>query len=328
MALLDSLSGYATGRTAAAPARHATAPADIPVSVAPPSPVPAPGTMGASQPVLTSGFVTDLVEQWDKRPELSRDGGTDGYMHVSSLIGLDCARKPCLVRQHDVQTYNTVTGGHRLMWAQGRATENHIRDAIISSTDGRIMYGRWVCRCEHASHLGLRPDQDFKCERCGHSLDRYREPLLRDDEYLITGNPDLTFLIENHILVTEIKSMNEDQFEELDDSALADHANQALMYREMYRRKGFRVMDKVVVLYGRKRFKWGGKGRVYKEFHVDATTLQSRTMVDTCYDIASDIAANSRAQALPRRCRGCATPETKTAKGCPVAHLCFSMRSE
>ena len=285
MGLLKNLIRYNT-----TPPQGVTAPAQgvAPIVVQPvgysqsntptPETAPAPPPVRSSivnpsdaQPILSQTYLTDLVDAQDRRPERSRSGGTNGYMHVSSLISLDCERQSALISQYDADVKETVTGGHRIMWAQGRATETHIRDAIIDATGGTSVYGRWECRCGYANHLGTKPDQELVCHTCGHPLNIYKEPTQIDEDCKLTGSPDLSVWVSGFMVVTEIKSMTPDQFDALK-APLPDHVHQAVMYREMYQRAGFRVHDKVVILYGRKQFLWGGKNKVYKEFHVDATT--------------------------------------------------------
>lgn len=300
---------------------------DAPLAVIlPPEPPP---TIRAPGLTTADDYVLRLIDAHNRKLETSRDGGTNGFMHVSSLIGLACQRKSALMAQHHVVAHETVTGAHRIMWAQGRATEAHIREAVIGATGGAIVYGLWECRCGYAQHLGMRPAQDFKCRKCEHALTVYKEPVQFDTDAMLTGSPDMTLVPMTKKLVVEIKSMTPDDFDALE-APVPDHANQALMYREMYRRSGHDVMDEVVILYGRKQFRWGGAlGRnvVYKEFHVDATTRIAQDMVAMCYDIAYRLAAHYRAGTLPAR-TCCAGPEDKTATQCPVAHLCFNMRSD
>lgn len=302
-------------------------------AVAPPAPIStisAPTTirpMQTQHPLLRDGGIMDIVDKWDQRPERSREGGTNGYMHVSSLIGLICTRRATLISQSDYVATEAVTGGHRLMWAQGRATEAHIREAVIGSTDGSVVYGNWKCRCGKAAHRGFRPAFDNRCHTCGHALDQYGEIVLMDHEHRITGSCDLSLIPDNKVLVAEIKSMTPEQFDALT-APLPDHCNQALMYREMYRRSGYAVHDHVVILYGRKQFRWGGgnsRKPVYKEFRVRADTAQARNMVDTCYATALEIARHNAARSHPERTK-CQDATCKTAKSCPVAHLCFSIR--
>ena len=278
-------------------------------------------------PPLGDEFFLPYVGAWDNRTEISRVGGTAGYIHASSLISMECVRQNILAAQNSSVVYNRVSGGHRLMWAQGRATETHIREGIIEASDRQGVYGKWVCRCGDASSVGFIPDADILCDNCHKPLDIYREPVLKNDEYMVIGSPDITKMHRAHIVVGEIKSMTPDQFDSLEEP-LADHVTQAALYRELYKLAGFKVHDMVSIIYGRKQFRWGGTSgekRVYKEYVRDATALHVQSTIQFCLDTAKQIALHNRAKTLPER-TVCRSANDKKAKACPVSHLCFSMR--
>jgi len=279
-----------------------------------------------THPLLAPNGLMNALDQWDKRPQKSREGGTNGYMHVSSLINIACDRRATLISQSGSVVTETVTGGHRIMWAQGRATEAHIRDAIIGATGGECVYGVWECRCGHAKHRGFKPAHEYGCERCGHPLDVYGEVVLEDHEHRITGSVDLSLVLERRVRPVEIKSMTPDQFDGLK-APLPDHVTQLAMYGELYRRNGFDVHTHGTVVYGRKQFRWGGgkgDGAVYKQFDVDLHSRAARTMVETCFATALELARHNATRTHPPR-RKCDSIDSKLAKKCPVAHLCFSL---
>jgi hypothetical protein len=283
------------------------------------------------EPGLVENYVLGFLDRYDTRPERSRDAGTDGYMHVSSLINMSCQRRSVLMQIHGTEHWENVSGGHRIMWAQGRATEDHIRKGVIASREGKGIYGSWKCKCGHAEHLGDMPNKKHVCAKCEHPLTVYHEPVLFDDDYMLTGSPDLTLILpQDYLLVNEIKSMTPDMFDDLT-QPVPDHVAQVLMYREMLRRKGFKVHTHAVIIYGRKQFKWGGafnknkNNRVYKEYHVDATTPASQATVAACYATAETIKRHTAARAVPPRER-CISSDSTLAKKCPVAHICFNLR--
>jgi hypothetical protein len=232
------------------------------------------------------------------------------------------------MQMHDIEAYERVSGGHRIMWAQGRATEKHIREGVIATREGNAVWGVWKCKCEAAFHEGTQPPETARCNTCRQPLTTYHEPVLKDDDHMLTGSPDLTLVMpRNYLLVNEIKSMTPDMFDVLE-RPQPDHAHQGLMYRDMYRRQGFNVMDHVAIIYGRKQFKWGGVrgiNRVYKEYHVDANSRVALDMVAASYETADRIRRHTAGRVAPER-RECSAPDSTKAKKCPVAHLCFSMR--
>ncbi len=278
------------------------------------------------EPDIPTEFITPFISMYDEKPQRNREGGTNGYMHVSNLISLTCKRKSVLMQRHQVEHHERVSSGHHLMWAQGRATESHIREGVIAMREGNGVYGEWSCVCGHSKHRGSRPDQRLLCEKCGHPVNVYGEAVLYDTEYMITGSPDLALMLpRDYLYITEIKSMNPDQFDELE-RPLPDHINQGVAYRDIFHRQGFKVHSKVSVFYARKEFRWGygrGKNRVYKEFQVDATSEQSRVMLGQLYETAADVLRFKQQGGTPERTQ-CTSPESTKAKQCPVAHMCFS----
>jgi hypothetical protein len=143
---------------------------------------------------------------------------------------------------------------------------------------------------------------------------------------MITGSPDLTLLPRGNKLVVEIKSIAPDAFDALT-SAMPDHMHQAGSYRRMYQDQGHSVTDEVVVIYGRKQFRWGGTrgaSAVYKEFHIDATGDNMSEAVDMIMATGLSIHQHTETCTLPDR-TVCVSSADKKAQKCPVSHLCFGM---
>lgn len=348
--LLRNLMGAARGERPVTPAPATPDPTPVQPAatvdlealfLARPDPVPDPVSLSVPEPSrstiqvsssLPENYVIGFVDRFDQAPQKSRDGGTDGYMHASSLIGLDCERRSVLMQMFKIEHWERVSGGHRIMWAQGRATEKHIRDAVIAMREGQGVLGRWTCRCGESEFLGERPALTQTCPRCRHPMDRYNEALLKNEAIKITGSPDLILMVGGKLLVVEIKSMTPEQFDALA-GAMPDHANQALIYRQMLKDLGWPVHDFVAVVYGRKQFAWGGafkrrdgKGKlVYREFHVEAGSNLSRTMVSETFATAERIARHVATRTPPARTE-CDNPETTKAKGCCACVNCFSLR--
>jgi hypothetical protein len=279
-----------------------------------------------STSVLEPTVVLNFVIAGENIQETSRVGGTNGYQHVSSLVSLNCARKACIVHQHAVLVSNPATAAHRVMWAQGRASENHVRDSIIKATGGSVVFGVWTCACGEAQHVGLKPASDFVCARCARPVDRYRELTVFDHHRKITANPDIMLMLNGKVLVVEIKSVASDAFKELT-GPLGDHQLQALLYHRVLSENGYALHDRVAIIYVRKGFLWTGSnpvGKIYHEFHVDVNSTTSLNMVEDRVSLAETIARANAAGVLPSR-TVCSSPDSPSAKTCPVSHLCFNL---
>lgn len=266
--------------------------------------------------------VKDLLDAQDRLPERNRVGGNaEGYMHMSSLIAT-CARKEILAAQHaGMEVFNNVTGGHRLVWAYGRAAEKHVRGQFIAATGGNL-YGRWKCVCGHTEALGWGTDiHHLTCNRCTGPVEHYHEEPIYDHERKIVGNSDMPFTVGNDWLVIgECKSMNKVDWDKLT-APLNDHVLQAATYRRLYQNAGWKVHDKVVVLYAVKEFKFGSP---YKEFHVDVSSGMMETQVDDILAMAEEIAAARATRSIPPRTI-CGSSQNPIAKQCPMASLCFNL---
>lgn len=272
-----------------------------------------------SQPVLQPGHVTKLVAQADAIPQKTRSGGNlDGYLHLSSLIGI-CEREQTISQQHAVPSFNSVAGPMKIIWAIGRAVEKHIRNSVILARDRKNIYGKWACRCGGSTHLGEFPE-GRTCVRCGGAIKHYREPLLVSHEHRVVGSPDITLIELGWYLAVEIKSMNKEQFDKLE-RPLADHIQQALGYRRLYKLMGFPVLDVVSVVYARKDFKFGGSRAVYKEWHVNA--LEYEGQIDAMFAAAKRVAQATAEGYLPART--CTTNTCARARECQRMSICFSL---
>lgn len=282
---------------------------------------PAPGAIQRragqpEMPPLTGDTFKDILDQEDNRPQRSRIGG-NGYVHASSLIGL-CARQYALATRYEVEITEDVHGGHRVVWAMGRAAERHVRDQFIKARQRQGIYGKWECRCGQTEHIGTVPN--FKCGTCDKPLHTYKEAPIFDHDRRIVGNCDLPFFLDRHMVITEIKSMNKKDFEALE-RPKPDHVHQAKLYHYLYSHNGFRMHEKALVHYVCKDFKWGSP---YKTYAIDMHQQGPETMLADALAIAEQL-RDARNGRLPER-TVCSTPESRAAKKCPVAHLCFNVR--
>lgn len=324
----DALSSLFGGRTPAAPS---PAPAAAPARPTPIIQRRASTTPHGSIAGGASNYVTGLVALADEAPEVQRIGGA-GHLHASSLIGI-CERLHVIAAEMPEAIIKPVTGSDRLVWAIGRAVEKHIRTQFIKARNFEGIYGRWTCdnaTCAERNAPGFTGVHGLrKACACGRPYDTYNEPSLWDDDNGFVGNPDLTFLLDGLFVVTEIKSMEKEAFQDLE-SPLADHVHQAILYRDLYRRLGYPVADFVIIVYVSKGYSFRrkdkqGRSTIYKEFRVDATQPHFVRLVSDSIASArlvKDARENGR---LPPRCPACTSIDTSTAKNCPLVGRCFNM---
>lgn len=282
-------------------------------------------------------YVTDLVEQADSAPERMRLGG-EGHLHASSLINI-CERQHVLAAMTDTEMMRGVTGSDRLVWAIGRAVERHVRTQFIKARQFGGIYGRWTCdnpksaadpTCRATGFIGKVGIHDAAARcTCGGRLDTYNEPSLWDDDNGFVGNPDLTFALDGLFVVTEIKSMEKERFQDLA-APLADHVHQAILYRDLYRRLGFPVADFVIILYVSKGYSFKRKDRqgrstIYREFRVDATQPHLQRLVETSLASARLVKDAKAGGPLPPRHPQCHSVDCARAKECPLVTRCLNM---
>lgn len=275
----------------------------------------APGQMAA----IPAGYLSTIVENQDRRPERSRiNPRDDGYLHVSSFINA-CARREVIAYLYAPEHFNRVTAAHRLVWDIGRSVEKHIRTQFIKGTEARGVYGRWECRCGYSFHVGMKP-QATGCSICSFPRDRFVEEPIRNDKYMLTGSADLPVMFGDYLLVTEIKSMNKDDFEKLD-GPKGDHVTQVGSYRRLYKEAGWKVHDKALVIYANKAFRMGSP---YREFQVDCTDAHVERQVNIVFRAAAAVKRHREARSLPAR-TVCSGLGSKMAKECPLVGLCFNL---
>jgi hypothetical protein len=266
-----------------------------------------------------------MVMAADMTPEKLRLGDSQ-HLHVSSLIGI-CERLHVLSRRGAGELLRPVTGSDRLVWRLGRAVEAHVRTQFIQARQFAAIYGRWKCdnaACGSQGYVGTH-DRTNVCI-CGRPRNVYHEPTLWDDENGIVGNPDLTFLHAGQFVVTEIKSMEKERFNELSEP-LGDHVHQAILYRDLYQRLGFPVHDNVVVFYASKGYSFRrtdrqGRNPIYREFHVDATAPSLARLVSDSLASARRVKDHVAEGRIPPRV--CTSSTCTRAKDCPLTSRCFS----
>lgn len=272
------------------------------------------------RPVLEArprqGDLLTSLNRQDGRSDVERVGSE--YVHLTNLIDF-CARKHAIAGDAGVPTYKRITGGHKVMWEIGRAVEKNARNKLIRDWDYEGVWGLWTCVCEYEEFEGLYSLDFGPCPRCEHPRNVYKEWTFFDHENKITGNPDLLRIISGRFVCIEIKSMNGEDFNELE-APLPDHVFQAGGYRRLAMINGEPVHAEVWVLYVTKKFKWGSP---YKEYLVPITEQHERVL-DLAWADARVLAdARAIGSLPPRICR--AQGQTR-AKNCAQMGECF-MRS-
>lgn len=274
----------------------------------------------ASEDEHDSNYFIGKVLGADSMPDVMR-GGSD-YIHLSSLIGM-CERREIL-KGISGESTRQVMPAMRIIWALGRAAENHVRTSFISSVGKERVLAAWVCKCGGLSGEGEFVDEI--CPKCMSPADRFREMPLWDHNYMIVGNPDLIYIRPDNMKkrVVEIKSIAAKEFDLLE-QAKPDHIIQAASYQRMASLV-YDTDDEISVVYVAKDF----RARPYKEFHVRPSGM-ILDVIDSMWDKAGRIrdwkAAAKDAESrppLPDRLDTCNEPTTSTAKNCDQCVGCFA----
>lgn len=271
-----------------------------------------------TRPTLPSGFIKSVIDMKDAEPRLTRQAAP-GYIHASALIDM-CPRQWALMLGQEMRVEETVTGAHRVLWAFGRAVEDHVRSQLISGWRSAV-YGNWTCVCGGNRHHGFKPASTAQtCGQCGQVPHIYMEMQIVDDEYRVVGSPDIVVRHEDVWVPVEIKSMNRPDWEDLK-KPLAAHVAQAAAYRRLIRDVlGLPVHDDVVVLYCSKDFKWGSP---YKEFHVNVGTDIVEARMQALFEKAKSVFDAMAQGTIPEE-RVCGSPAQPRAKKCAVCGPCFA----
>lgn len=130
-----------------------------------------PTTMNGTVPEY---LITNVVNSQDELPENKRYNAK--YMHLTELLKDPCARQVALWDENPkVPIFQQTTGGHRLMWLQGRATEAHIRNQFIKGVKNKGVIGIWKCKCEATENTGQFDTRWPACPRCRTATTNYNE---------------------------------------------------------------------------------------------------------------------------------------------------------
>lgn len=288
----------------------------------------------ATAPTITSSvgiaidYVSRCVSRIDGANEDSRIASTP--IHLSSLLSPDwCMRKAVLSKKYDLRVRNFAGSRMRLIWALGRAAEEHVRKSFIAGHGRENVVGAWRCACGNltvrgkgtARLLDLQP-----CETCGTHPVIYGELSVTNRDASIIGNPDLLFTEQGDdaLHVTEIKSMNKESFVNLT-SPIGTHELQVGGYVWLLRQNGYEVRSARVLYVCKDAL--APKQPLFKEFVID-----HESRVRLFHDVIGPVVeqgfpalAGIKGARMPDRLAVCSSIHSKKAKACEACSLCFNL---
>jgi len=253
-------------------------------------------------------------------PNLFRDGK---YIHVSDLIN-KCPRAIAIHYVHNRQLYG-MSMNHQLgfTFRQGEALAGYMEDHV-KRTAPEHMYGGWVCKCGKTEKKDTTYDKvsELKCKICGGGLDNYKEVLVADDEYMISGSVDITLKVFSTFYVNELKSIKKDGTDGFVALTQAKpvHRIQALFYVWLLTRSGRVVHPDFSVFYMNKAYGWRMDDQ-RKEYVINYNDYSNT--LDPYLQDAMDIKIAREGGPLPKR--PCDDMYTQQAKQCELCPLCFNL---
>lgn len=269
--------------------------------------------MSDTDPVVTPSF-TRFAENRFR-------GGT--HLHVSDLL-YKCIRKIALAEHLGEEIHaERLWPGRDITFRLGHATQDYLTDLLKLNSPNQF-YGGWKCACGAIDFTGRTwgTVRDMTCGTCGRPPVTYKEVVIKDDEYGITGSIDVLLLIEAFFYVAECKSIAKQSWENLR-RPKPEHLLQALMYWWLLRKAGWALWDKVSVLYINKEFMWAGSP--FKEYTFTPSLVIDR--IDDLLVEASHLTCYRERKVLPPRvmCDSQASPD---AKECQFRQVCFELPNE
>lgn len=262
----------------------------------------------------TPDFVIDLLKAPPKR-NFFREGK---YLHVSDLI-YKCMRMVALSYRTDTKLVGDPLFDSTLTtFAQGDGIHDFVKSKARDVNPSAV-YGVWSCVCEHTKVTGTYAEakQADACVKCEKPLNQYEELTVYNDDAMLVGNIDLTFLIEGYLYICEIKSIKHEEWNTLE-RALPIHILQVLFYFWLARESGYSIHSQVSILYVTKNYV---RGSPYKEIVLNAGDMLHR--LDDYIEDAKALKASRSGGDLP--IRTCPKIDAPTAKRCELASLCFNM---
>lgn len=263
---------------------------------------------------LPDNFLKSILDESDRKPQQTRLASYSGYTHVSSLANNFCPRQYAISIEEKLNLHESLTGGHKVTFAIGRAVEQHVRESFIESYGRHNIYAKWLCPCGKKYYEGL--GLTVTCQ-CGKSVDIFSEPDIVDEENAIKGHPDLVFRYDKSLHVVEIKSIKADAWNDLE-SPLSSHIKQANLYPYLLSKKTGNVSPVVTFLYVTKDFKFGSP---YKEFRIDTNSEENQKIRAEMLAEAKQVKDYVSTRQMPERI--CSSLASNLAKKCPMAFRCF-----
>lgn len=285
--------------------------------------------------MVPKNLISYHVRKMDYKPSKYR--ANNKLTNVTDLIHL-CPRQYCMMLEKGVENFDKrTTSSDRIVWAIGRAVENHVRQQFIEATNYKPVYGQWKFEDGYI-HKGFLTDEVLQhaYENMGYKHDfknpEYKELPLIDNDYQITGSPDLLVQLPNKkLMVTEIKTIKRHStdlhigFEDLEEP-LPDHRRQPTMYHRLGTNSENKLplSNIASIVYVCKDYLREDKETwAYKEFMFDVTDSLDQSLADGLYEKAKLIKNYRQTGEIPVN-EYCASMKSKQAKDCSVVTECFA----
>lgn len=258
---------------------------------------------------------TDMLRAMRPATQRFREGNN---IHVSDLIS-KCIRKIALMNRLGLNhPLEVIQDGRGVTFAIGDAIHDYVKARMRDGHPDKV-WAKWACKCGKSHHTGVYQEIKGKlCPGCGGQINNHHEVSLVDTDFNLVGNPDLEFLLPEYdaFLISEIKSMSAEKWKELA-RPVPDHVVQVTFYWYLKKKLGFRVMDRVSIIYVNKEFSFKSP---YKEF----CFKPSMDLLQPYLDDLDLLKAALDGGELPPRvmCRKMDSPD---AKQCPVCATCFGL---
>ena len=276
---------------------------------------------------VNSGGVVELPEDYEPLTEIlqrarmaTRPARSTTYIHVSDLIG-KCIRRIALMENMQMQPPPQSIGlSQEITFRMGEAIHDVVKERTAAGAP-QMIWGRWRCACKKTITENpslLTEVGEVSCVTCGGPVNIYEEVPMVDKEFRIVGTPDLLTYLPQHfaLYISELKSMSEKEWEDIV-RPKPDHVIQVLFYWYLMNKLGYRLANRVSVLYITKG--WLFSKVPYKEFTFDAEA-QIHRLEDYLAD-ARALKASRTGGKLPVRI--CVSEESPDAKKCEVCRTCF-----
>lgn len=243
----------------------------------------------------------------------------EGYLHVSDLLH-KCMRMYALADRYNVTLVGEpIYDAHGVMYRIGHAVQDYVTEKLMR-TRPKELFGRWECFCGETEYVGVfEKANQIECKTCKHTLTKYNEIVIPNDEYHLVGSIDIVLLIDGVFYFIESKSMQKDDFQALV-RPNPDHILQATFYWWLAREKGYQLYDRSSVLYTNKGFNFRSP---FKEFQIKPSDHIHRLEEYLEEAKALKQARQSKEAKLPSRV--CGTVNSPQAKKCQMCTVCFGV---